>query len=181
VAHFEPEYLEIVINGIAERKSITLVYKAVSEEISHRTLEPVGIFHANNYWYIVGYCLLRKDYRHFRTDRIMEIRPDQAKFTLKHPKLSEFLNRKVTIPRIKVRMLVDKKIAPFLLHTKKHYGYVSEIETAAGIEMTFLTVEIAEGFPRWYLSFADYMEVLEPLELKTNIKNLLERISNKLK
>lgn len=173
--------LELVIKGIAEKKSISLEYKAFSEEVSLRELEPVGIFHASNYWYILGYCLLRKDYRQFRTDRILAIYSTNNRFTLKHAKLSEFMQRDRVIPRTKVRILVDKKIARFIVNTKKHYGFVSEIDTPYGIEMTFMTIEITDSFPRWYLGFADYMDILEPEELKTNVRNLVASISEKLK
>lgn len=173
--------LELVLKSIADRKTVVLEYKAFANQLSKREIEPVGIFHQNNNWYILGYCLLREDYRQFRTDRIMTINSSSNRFSKSHGKLSDFLNQQSdALPRIKVRIVVDPKIARYIENTKTHYGYISEIETKDGIEMTFNTIEIEEGFPRWYLSFADYMEIIEPIELKNNINKLITKIASKL-
>ncbi len=173
--------LELIIKGIADRKAVIIEYKAISNETSNREIEPVGIFHQNGYWYILGYCLLRSDYRQFRTDRIIAIQSTSNRFTKQHGKLSDYFNKhNEDQPRITVKLLVDKKVARYIVNTKKNYGFVSEKETDSGIEMLFETVEIADGFPRWYLSFADYMQILEPEELKDNVKELLSKISGLL-
>jgi len=168
--------LHTVLHGIADRKSVILEYKAITDIISEREIEPVGIFHENNNWYILGFCLLRGDYRQFRTDRILAIRGTSSRFTRRHGKLSDHLNRHEAFPRITVRLLVDQKIARYLVNTRNNYGFVSEVSTGNGVEMTFHTIEIAEGFPRWILSFADYIRVLEPQELKDNVRRLVLRI-----
>ena len=46
-----------------------------TQQYSNRDVEPVGIFYLGNYWYMIAYCRLRKDYRNFRTDRISYIKP----------------------------------------------------------------------------------------------------------
>ncbi len=136
----------------------------------------MGIFHENNNWYILGYCLLRQDYRQFRTDRILHIAKSNQRFTRSHPALSTFFEEKTNFPRIKVRLLVDRKIAHYLGATRLNYGFVSETVTEKGIEMYFETIEISESFPRWFLGFGDYIQVLEPEELKANIRQLISRI-----
>lgn len=168
--------LHTVLHGIADRKSVILEYKAITDIISEREIEPVGIFHENNNWYILGYCLLRGDYRQFRTDRILAIRGTSHRFTRRHGKLSDHLRRHETFPRITVRLLVEPRVARYLSNTRNNYGFVSETSTESGVEMTFHTIEIAEGFPRWILGFADYIRVLEPRELKDNVGTLLQRM-----
>ncbi|MBX2952374.1 MAG: YafY family transcriptional regulator [Leadbetterella sp.] len=169
--------LHTVLHGIADRKSVILEYKAITDIISEREIEPVGIFHENNNWYILGFCLLRGDYRQFRTDRILAIRSTPNRFTRRHGKLSDHLNRHETFPRTTVRLLVEPRVARYLANTRNNYGFVSEIPTDRGVEMTFHTIEIAEGFPRWILSFADYIRVLEPRELKDHVGRLLQRMA----
>lgn len=168
--------LHVVLHGIADRKAIVLKYQALYSGVSEREIEPVGIFHENNNWYILGYCLLRQDYRQFRTDRILHIAKSNQRFTKSHPPLSTFFEQNTNIPRTKVRLLVDKKIAHYLGATRKNYGFISETVTEKGIEMLFETIEISESFPRWFLGFGDYIQVLEPEELKSNIRQLLARI-----
>lgn len=158
--------LQVVIHSIADRKSIIMKYKTFYGEESEREIEPVGIFHENNNWYILGFCLLRNDYRQFRTDRIIKINRTQNRFHRQHPSLSYFLKENTDIPRVKVRLLVDPKIANYLSSSRHNYGYVSERMSEKGIEMTFETIEISEAFPRWFLCFGDHMQILEPEETK---------------
>lgn len=169
--------LQVVIHSIADRKSIIMKYKTFYGEESEREIEPVGVFHENNNWYIFGFCLLRNDYRQFRTDRIIEIKRTQNRFQRQHPSLSYFLQEKTDIPRFKVRLLVDPAIANYLSSSRHNYGYVSERITDQGIEMTFETIEISEAFPRWFLCFGDHMQILEPEELKENVRKLMSKIS----
>jgi predicted DNA-binding transcriptional regulator YafY len=169
--------LQVVIHSIADRKSIIMKYKTFYGEESEREIEPVGIFHENNNWYIFGFCLLRSDYRQFRTDRIIKINRTQNRFHRQHPSLSYFLKENTDIPRVKVRLLVDPKIANYLSSSRHNYGYVSERMSEKGIEMTFETIEISEAFPRWFLCFGDHMQILEPEELKENVRKLISKIS----
>jgi predicted DNA-binding transcriptional regulator YafY len=176
-----PDALEIVLESIAEKRQLLLSYKSLSDEITERVIEPVGVFHEYNFWYMLGYCLLRNDYRQFRTDRMYAIKRTPHKFSKQHGKLADYRKDFNDYPKVKVRFIIDKKIAKHIANTKKHYGFVSELETEEGIEMTFMTSEIEQGFPRWILMFGDYASIIEPEELKENVKSLLKRINDKMR
>src|SRR5690606_28979062 len=62
-----PDALEILIESIAAKKQVVMTYESIeAEHPFERIIEVVGIFHENNFWYVMGYCHLRKDYRQFR-------------------------------------------------------------------------------------------------------------------
>jgi predicted DNA-binding transcriptional regulator YafY len=48
------------------------------------------------------------------------------------------------------------------------------------MEMSFLTASL-KGFSKFYLLFAEYAEVLEPIELKTLLRENLEAIAKKMR
>lgn len=171
-----PNTLALLFESIAEEKQIQLSYKTLeAEEASHRNIEPVGVFHENNNWYFLGYCHLRKDYRQFRTDRIQGIKKTDLKFTIEHDSLETYLNKKdQPTPKTKVRILVEKKIVKYLMTERKYHGFISEKETDGQIEMTFMSCDIENSFPRWFLMFGDYAKILEPERLKTRALELLE-------
>ena len=176
-----PNTLALLFESIAQKTQVLLSYDAFnSAEITERKIEPVGVFHDNNNWYVVGYCHLRRDYRQFRADRIHKIIKTETAFTIKHNSLETYLDKEKTISTIKIRILVEKEIAHYLAYERKYYGFVSEKEIGDKIEMTFITREIEEGFPRWYLMFGDYAKILEPERLKTRVLELLERNKQKL-
>lgn len=170
-----PNTLAVLFEGIAEKKQILLSYKTFDkDETTQRNIEPVGVFHDHNNWYFLGYCHLRKDYRQFRTDRILGIKKSESDFTIEHDSLDSYLTKTETIPTIKVRILIEKKIARYLSTERKYHGYISEKEVDGKIEMNFMCRDIESGFARWFLMFGDYAEILEPERLKTRVLELLE-------
>jgi len=176
-----PNTLAVLFESISEKKQILLSYKTFDkEETTQRNLEPVGVFHDHNYWYFLGYCHLRKDYRQFRTDRIQSIKKTELDFTIEHDSLETYLNKTETIPTIKVRILVERKIARYLSFERKYHGFISEKEVGDQIEMTFMCKDIENGFPRWFLMFGDYATILEPELLKTKTLELLNNVRKKL-
>ena len=171
-----PNTLAVLFESIAEKKQILLSYKTLeSEEASHRNIEPVGVFHEHNNWYFLGYCHLRQDYRQFRTDRIEGIKKTDLKFTIEHDSLETYLAKKEQpISTTKVRILVPKKICGYLRYEQKYHGFVSQKEVDGMIEMTFMSRDIENSFPRWFLMFGDYAKILEPEILKQKVLELLE-------
>lgn len=176
-----PNTLATLFESIAEKTQVFISYEASnSEGITERKIEPVGVFHANNNWYVLGYCHLRKDYRQFRADRIHKIIKTELSFTLEHNSLETYLDKTKIIPTIKIRILVDKKIAHYLTYERKYHGFVSEKVINDRIEMTFMACETLEGFSRWYLMFGDYAKIMEPEKLKTKVLDLLEKNKQRL-
>ena len=176
-----PNALEILFESIAEKTQVFVKYQSMESDIpSERNLEPVGIFHENNYWYVVAYCHFRKDYRQFRTDRLLQIQRTDIPFQLEHGTLDDFRKKENDSPKTKVRILVDKNIVKYIKSERKHYGFISEEIKKEGIEMTFLTHSVEHGFARWYLMFGDYAKILEPQSLKERLLEITENTKNNL-
>ncbi len=176
-----PNALEVLFESIAEKKQVFLCYSSLREDDpTEREIEPVGIFNENNYWYVLGYCHKRTDYRQFRTDRILTIRRTQKKFTLVHGNLDEYRYRPSESAKTKVRILVNKSIARYIRGSSTRYGFVSEQKQGRKVEMTFMSRDIENEFPRWYLMFGDYAEILEPPRLRDRVLTLLKKTEAKL-
>lgn len=156
-------------------------YKAFfSEEPSARKIEPVGLFHENNQWYIMAYCLLRNDYRQFRTDRIVRIRLTDKTFEKQHPPLESLRKKACDEPLTRVRIRVEKHMVRYLQHSRKFYGFESEKDLGDTVEMTFMTSSPDDGFPRWFLMFGDYAKIVEPDTLKARVQEIMKTIAEKL-
>lgn len=176
-----PNAMAILFKSIADKTQVKLNYQAFEAETSsERTIEPVGIFHDHNNWYVLGFCHLRNDYRQFRADRIEGIQKTDLAFTKEHQPLETFLDKENTCPTTKVRLLVDKKISKFLASEKKYHGFVAQKNVGDLVEMTFLSRDIENGFARWFLMFGDYATIIEPEQLKERVLELMEVYKNKL-
>jgi predicted DNA-binding transcriptional regulator YafY len=176
-----PDALEIIMEGIAERRQVALLYQAFDADTpTPRMIEAVGLFHENNCWYIMGYCHLREDYRQFRTDRITGISRTDKPYTRQHGNIDQYRKREPLRNAATIKILVEKKVARYIQHGRKYYGYISEREVDGCIEMTFELCESDTGFARWFLMFGDRAEILEPQSLKEQVRDLLLKTLTRL-
>lgn len=176
-----PNALELLFESLAGKKQVWMRYTSFNaEKSSERNIEPVGLFHENSYWYIMAYCHLRKEYRQFRTDRIEKIRLCEETFTRKHGPLEQYRQPDPDCPKVKVRISMDREVSRYINVSKNYFGFVSEETKGDQVIMTFMTGDLNEGFPRWYLMFGDKARILEPAELNEKIRQLLNKTLEKL-
>lgn len=173
--------LDILLKSISERKIAKIRYVALSAaEPVERVIEPVGIYHENNYWYTIAFCHLRNDYRNFRSDRILQCDITDRPFVHQHAPLKDFMHDSWENDNMRlVRVRVDKRVARYIREQRSYYGFTSEIEHDDYIEMTFLSASL-EGFARWYMMIAPEACILEPEALKTIVRQLTEKITENL-
>lgn len=171
-----PDALEILFESIAEKKQVSIHYESpYSDEITERFIEPVGIFNENNYWYVMGYCHLRNDYRQFRTDRMQQLKRTDKLFTKEHKDADQYRNNDDSSEKTKVIIRVDKKVCRYIKTGRKYYGFVSETEIGDKVEMLFMTNNSLEGLSRWYLMFGDCAEIVEPEIFRERVNELVEK------
>lgn len=177
-----PQVMNSLFESIAQKKQLKLDYQSIaSDHPSERNIEPVGMYHEHNFWYILAYCHLRKEYRNFRSDRVLKLEKTQENFQLEHRELEHYLEKEEKGNTQIIRLLVDRKIASYLQNDRSYYGFISEERKADKVEMTFKGNYKENGIARWILMFGDSCEILEPKELKTFVLDLIENIKMKLK
>ncbi|MDW9380352.1 YafY family protein [Chryseobacterium sp. JV558] len=170
--------IPIILESIADKTQLNIRYQTVDGRIDNRTIETVGMFFEFNFWYIMAFCTLRKDFRQFRIDRILEISKTLNPFLQEYGQVNDY-RRKSNGNKVKAKLLVDKKIMSHLVNSKKYYGLTEEVETDQGVELTFETEWISDGFPRWLITFADYATVLEPESLRARLNELLVKMAER--
>jgi len=169
---------QTVLRAISERKVIETAYKTfVDDRYSERKLEPLGMFHTHEQWYLIAFCLLRNDYRTFRLDRFSSLRiTDQFYTRSKHPSLQNYLDRIADEQKLhQIVVSVPKKSVKYLANAKYSQGFVSEVEQGDHLEMTFMNSSI-EGFVRWIITLGDMVQVKKPVELQNRLDQLLDDI-----
>jgi len=172
--------LQPILKCIAEKKLIHIRYASHhSEEITERDIEPIGIFLSGGHWHTIGFCRLRKDYRDFRTDRILRFRCQDETFNQEHLSLRSYLEKVARKENLQtVSLSMNARAAKALDDSKYYFGYVSETREGDRVEMNFLTPSL-EGFARWFLMFADSASIEHPDSLRQVIKEFLQKLSMK--
>jgi predicted DNA-binding transcriptional regulator YafY len=82
--------------AIRTAKRIRFTYESHSAAVSRRQIEPHGILHMDGRWYLIGHCLLRKDRRTFRLDRVREL--EITKMSFRRP--ADFDARRFLVERM---------------------------------------------------------------------------------
>lgn len=172
-----PGAMEILLDSIAEKKQIRIKYQSFySDDFTWRIIEPIGIFHENNYWYVMAYCHLRSDYRQFRTDRIYEMTQTEMPFVREHGNLEDHKRKEAPAGGVEVIISVERDTARYMQSSKKYYGFMSEKIAGNHVEMKFLVSESCDYFCRWFLMFADKAEIIQPDCVRRQLADLLDKI-----
>ncbi len=142
-----------------------------------REIEPIGICYYGSNWHLIAFCRLRKDYRDFRIDRILELKKEDETFNPKHHKsLKEYTKQfssEKDFNRIIVRMTLEA--VKYMGEHKYFWGFVHQEEKDGMVEMTFIN-PYPEGFARWMLMFGNSVKIVEPEEMVLSIKNLVKEL-----
>ena len=178
----ETAYLQNILQAIAAKSVINIDYFAEhSQQKTNRNIEPIGIFFMGRYWYLIAYCMLRKDYRNFRVDHIKYLSITAIHFEKEHPALRSFLSRVSKEKELHTIVIqVERPAVKYLGEQKFYNGFVSQKEVGDTMEMTFIT-ESLEGFARWYMLFGERADIISPKKLTVIVKKNLDALSKKIK
>ncbi|MBU5348191.1 helix-turn-helix transcriptional regulator [Paenibacillus lautus] len=66
------ESLGVLLDAAVDQRVVTVEYET-KEGYTERSLQPVGIYASNGFWYCPAYCFLREDFRLFRCDRMQTV------------------------------------------------------------------------------------------------------------
>lgn len=95
------EKLALFNSAIREKRILQINYKKPQDETATaREIYPLGLFFWQDKWTMVGWCLAKNDFRHFRLDRITDYHLLDQHFTLTHKQsLDTFFS--IVIPAIR--------------------------------------------------------------------------------
>jgi predicted DNA-binding transcriptional regulator YafY len=173
-----PACLATVQQAVARRRVLAMRYRGRERaEETLRETEPLGILFYGGNWYLVAWCRLRNDLRHFRVDRIqsLELRAEtfgtREDFSLSRH-VQEYAKQGDTFPaKVWFAAAAQERAAKECYST-----LVPETEDENGTEFTLLTWSY-DWLARWLLSFAGDAEALEPAVLREKVAALAEEVA----
>jgi predicted DNA-binding transcriptional regulator YafY len=164
-----PEVLQQIRRAIIEHKTIRMDYHTRSgEEVAgsknQRAVDPYGLIHLDKGWYMVAYCHLRQDIRHFRLDRIDRLQVSDRTFA--QPANFSLIPYPLPMDKggIVIRALFSPAVMRWVQEAPSFYTVASE-ETADGLMVTF-NVRNESELLQWLLGWGRHVQVLEPESLK---------------
>jgi predicted DNA-binding transcriptional regulator YafY len=183
IVHKKPSelHLQKILKAIASATAIEIDYNSIEKNESLcRKVEPIGIYYQGSHWYLIAFCLLRNDYRNFRTDKIKKLTLTEDKIRKVHPPLQSFIDRLSCERQVqKVVIDVEKGVLKYFGEQKYYHGFVKEEDQGKYWRMTFLSGSLV-GFARWFMMFGDRAIIVEPVDLNNMVIEIAENILKKV-
>ncbi|MHA4808747.1 helix-turn-helix transcriptional regulator [Flavitalea flava] len=174
--HLLNDTLPALIKSISEKKMIRITYESEENSNTIRDIDPIGIFHEHGSWSALAFCHTLKDYRSFRTERILALSPSGKPFHREHMTMKDYFE-KISAKQIFFPVVIDVRSdkARYLQEHKFNYGFTQEKQVKNHIRMYF-EAPCLEAFSRWYITFADFASIIEPVSLKGLLKERLKAV-----
>jgi len=175
-----PACLATVQQAVARRRVLAMRYRAREQpEDTVREVEPLGILFYGGNWYLVAWCRLRNDLRHFRVDRIRDIELGKEAFGSREGfslgrHIETYARRGDSFPS---RIWFARE-AQERARAESYATLVEERERGGGTEFSLLTWSY-DWLASWLLSFGDKAEALEPPELRDSVRIQAETVAGR--
>ncbi|MGE5606410.1 MAG: helix-turn-helix transcriptional regulator [Bacteroidota bacterium] len=174
------EYLSGLRRAAMEHLKVKMFYQSLSTETGlERVVHPYHLRFHEGAWYLIGFCSFRKEVRIFAVDRIktMEILDENFEFPSDF-KIEDYLGGVWGIMRGQpylVAIRFDRFQARWIRERPLREGESLE-ETPDGGVIFRTEVSGLTEIKQWVLSFGSHAEVLEPEELRKEIRQEVERM-----
>lgn len=165
--------IHLIQDAIEGTHLIEFTYYTSAGETS-RKIEPYVLVFQWSSWYVRGYCLLRDDYRLFKLNRMVSLEQTGEIFEKRDVSLFENEPFKPFPVHFHVKAVCQPSIKWKILD---EYGPESLEELPDGKLLFQAGYTDKENLISWILGMGDQMELLEPEELRGEIKRIAENIS----
>ena len=161
-------------SAILSKNIVSFTYFSSNEKETSRRVKPVRLFFKGQDWYLYALCLLRNDFRYFKLSRIKNLETHTEKFD---DNFEDVVLKKEmpyeNIVHIKVRF--DRKVA-FRVYDEIN-GEITEDDEGN----LYAEIEIPNDYNlfNYIFSFGDGAEVLEPKEIRMQIKEMINKMAGK--
>jgi predicted DNA-binding transcriptional regulator YafY len=173
-------WLLTVQQGVVLRRVLRMTYRGLErDEETERDAEPLGVVFYGGTWYLVAWCRLRQDIRHFRVDRIRRLEllagafPPREDFSLAEH-METYGARGESLP---VRVWFHE-YARDRAQRESYATLIEEKQRGGGAEFTLYTFSL-EWTAQWLLSFGDRAEAMAPPKLRQLVRAAAEKIAAK--
>lgn len=181
----EPEWLEVDFSfwGSDDKEKVTiseLQYAILNKHLitfdyfnselqkSYRTIEPLRLVFKSHAWYIIGYCRYKQDIRTFRMSRMKHIHVMPETFQRELPKDYSLLSEYKEEYQIPVFKLKFSRAIAYRLYDEFQEHQVSLCED--GNYLVTIRYQLSNWTFNYLLSFGKYVEIIEPEEARTMLK-----------
>ena len=161
-------------SAILSKNIISFTYFSSNGKETDRSVKPVRLLFKSQDWYLYALCLLRNDFRYFKLSRIKNLEIHTEKFD---DNFEDVILKKETPHEntVNIKVKFDRKVA-FRVYDELN-GEITEDNDGN----LYTEIEIPNDYNlyNYIFSFGDEVEVLEPEEVRMQIKKMINKMAEK--
>lgn len=168
------EYDELfndIKSAIINKNIIRFTYFSSNEKETSREAKPIRLLFKGWDWYVYTFCLLRNEFRYFKLSRIRDLKILDENFedSYEDVVLIKKMEYKDTVH---VKLKFDRKVA---FRVYDEMGDIKEDEEGN----LYAEIELPNDYNlyNYIFSFGESVEVLEPIEIRNNIRDMINKMS----
>ncbi len=170
-----------LMRAVREGRRLELLYwSALRDEECRRTVDPYHLTSVQGEWYLVAFCHLREEVRMFVPARIRSLRETGERFERPADfRIGDYLDASFRSMRgdagpQRVRLRFTGEAARYVKLREWHPSQVIKERRDGSLELT-LTVSHLLEVRRWVMGYGPECEVLEPAELREQVRDEFRR------
>lgn len=167
--------IEMIRSAIDACRELEFVYYSPKTE-SNRCIEPYYLIFRWSSWYVWGWCKQREDFRLFKLNRMEKLQLLTQDFVRRQVPMPDLENESIFPGGIKVKALFEPECKWRLV---EEFGSESFKEQEDGRLLFEADYTDRENLITWLMSFRDKVELIEPQEIRAEIRAGIEGMRRK--
>lgn len=164
--------IELIRAAIGKCRKLEFLYYSPGGE-SVRCIEPYYLIFRWSSWYVWGWCEKRRDFRLFKLNRMDRVKIAGQEFPKRQTPMPDLSDKRVFPGGIKVRALFEQDCKWRLV---EEFGAESFRVQQDGRLLFQADYTNKDNLIAWLLSFREKVELLEPEEIREEIRASIERM-----
>ncbi|MCK4776778.1 MAG: WYL domain-containing protein [Actinomycetia bacterium] len=183
-------YITLLEEAIENKREIKMDYYYVRKgECAERKVFPYHIFFMEGSWYLIGFCLLHKQVRTYKVERMRNVKVRKSKKDIPDYEIPEDFNPEKYYSlkpwefekdkSIDVKIKLSPKVSPWAKRLFRKVKKERKFKNGY-LELTVVITSI-EAFLMWALTMGRDVRILAPKHIRENLVDILKEIENKYK
>ncbi|ANF95794.1 helix-turn-helix transcriptional regulator [Paenibacillus bovis] len=175
----QPQFLNKIMQATLDQKTIATKYHAqYKNKTTIRKIDPYYLIPRDNRFYLIGYCHKEKDIRTFRINRFQKVKVTDAVFEQSQFDINQYMEHTWNINRgnelVHFKVYFSKKIARYIKE-KELFVQPTMTDNSDGSLLFEVTVNNKNDFIKWVLQYGIEAEILEPLYVRMEMREALNK------
>ena len=169
--------IELLKKAISQKRLVSFHYYYNKGEVD-KLIEPYIIVFKWSSWYVFGFCTQRQDFRMYKLNRLWDLHVTDREFVSRDiPEKHKDFDSHMT----------DDYMITAIFDSSEKYRLIEEYGVGCYTEAKDGSLLFRRGFTdmdvmiSWLLGFGDKVEIIEPVEIREQLKKIAENILIKYK